>query len=125
MQPFSPDDYEDSFQVKIDNDADAAYVRLHRRPVARTERFDGSEHVMIDIDGDDHLVGVEVLGLKTTDLPIAQLANRFNLSESVIQLLKEASESIWRAGFSVAVTNGGLIPRLEWRPTRRARDLVE
>jgi uncharacterized protein YuzE len=113
MQPLSPDFTEDQLQVKIDVDADAAYIRLRRAPVARTERFEGSEAVLVDRDSGGQLIGVEILGLSTTGIPIGSLAATFGFTEHLIQQFKEANEMLWRAGMSTAASNGGLVPPME------------
>jgi uncharacterized protein YuzE len=48
--------------IEIDEEADAAYVRLSGESVARTQRI--SDDVIVDFDAHDHLVGVEVLSLR-------------------------------------------------------------
>ena len=48
--------------IEIDEEADAAYVRVRDAPVARTvELADG---IIVDFDASDEMVGTEVLGLR-------------------------------------------------------------
>jgi uncharacterized protein YuzE len=49
-------------EIEIDEQADAAYVRVAARSVERTEEI--AEGILIDFDADGELVGVEVLGLQ-------------------------------------------------------------
>jgi uncharacterized protein YuzE len=53
---------ENEYQIEIDEEADAAYVRVGRASVARTvEVADG---ILVDFDARDEMVGVEVLGVR-------------------------------------------------------------
>ena len=47
--------------IEIDDEADAAYVRVAARPVARTQEV--AEGVLVDFDADEQITGVEVLDL--------------------------------------------------------------
>lgn len=49
--------------VEIDTEATAAYIRLRKGKVVRTEPF-GSEHgfVMLDFDAEGNVLGIEVVG---------------------------------------------------------------
>jgi len=49
-------------EIEIDEEADAAYVRLGAGSVARTEEI--ADGILIDLDADGELVGVEVLDLQ-------------------------------------------------------------
>jgi len=52
---------EREYQIEIDEEADAAYVRVGRTSIARTmELADG---ILVDFDARDEMVGVEVLGV--------------------------------------------------------------
>jgi uncharacterized protein YuzE len=48
-------------QIEIDDEADAAYVRVRGTPVARTDEI--ADGVLVDFDARDKIVGVEVLGV--------------------------------------------------------------
>jgi len=55
-------DEEQRNSIEIDEEADAAYVRVRNAPVARTvELADG---IIVDFDASDEMVGTEVLGLR-------------------------------------------------------------
>lgn len=58
-------------QLKVDPKADAAYVRIANRPVARTR--EKSDQVNLDYDAKGELVGIEFLdvsdGVNLDDLP--------------------------------------------------------
>jgi uncharacterized protein YuzE len=51
-----------SFAIEIDDEADAAYVRVSAAPVAHTEEV--GEGIMVDLDVNNDLAAVEVLGLR-------------------------------------------------------------
>lgn len=91
-----------TFQVKIDFDADAAYIRLSHERIARTRRFEGSESVLVKLDANDKPVGIEILGLNT-EIPIDRLNQTFNFSEPLLTLLKSAQESLWQSAWTTGV----------------------
>ena len=54
--------HDDTYQIEIDGDADAAYVRVSNAAIARTgEVADG---IIVDFAADNAMVGVEVLDLR-------------------------------------------------------------
>ena len=57
-----------------------AYVAVTTADVVRTEQFSSS--VLIDLDGDDRLRGIEILDLTAT-VDIDGIANRYGLSAVV------------------------------------------
>jgi len=63
-------------EMRVDAAAGAAYVALTNAEVARTEQFSSS--VLIDLDGDDRLRGIELLDLTAT-VDIDGIANRYGL----------------------------------------------
>jgi uncharacterized protein YuzE len=50
------------YQIEIDEEADAAYVRVTEKPVAGTDEV--AHGIIVDFDAKDGMVGVEVLGLR-------------------------------------------------------------
>jgi uncharacterized protein YuzE len=98
-----------AFQVKIDFDADAAYLRLSHERVARTRRFDGSEAVLVKLDASGRPVGIEVIGLKT-ELPIDRLAQVYNFSDSLIIALKNFQQQLWDAAYSTGIGDALVAP---------------
>lgn len=48
--------------VEIDDQADAAYVRLSGQPVVRTAEL--ASGIMVDFDSQERVIGVEILGLR-------------------------------------------------------------
>ena len=70
--------------VEIDTEATAAYIRLRRTDVARTEPY-GAEQglVMIDFDADGEVVGIEVVGQQ-----------EFSIRELIKQVPVEASDAV-------------------------------
>jgi uncharacterized protein YuzE len=58
QEPMQTQEYE----IEIDEEADAAYIRVRGTPVARTDEM--ADGVLLDFDATDEIVGVEVLGLR-------------------------------------------------------------
>jgi uncharacterized protein YuzE len=50
-------------QIEIDEEADAAYVRISNRPIERTQEII-TDGILLDFDVDRELVRVEVLDLR-------------------------------------------------------------
>jgi uncharacterized protein YuzE len=73
------------FQIEIDHEADAAYVTIEERPIARTTELD--IHRMLDLDDTGQVVGIELLrissGVSLSGLPygseIARLLSDANI----------------------------------------------
>lgn len=93
-----------TLQLKIDVEADAAYIRLSHEHVARTRRFEGSESVLVKLDAEGKPIGIEVIGLNT-ELPLDRLAQTYNFSESLCSALKEVQQQLWQAkgGWAIGI----------------------
>ncbi|MGH3770004.1 MAG: DUF2283 domain-containing protein [Pseudonocardiaceae bacterium] len=78
---------ETAVSVKIDTEAGAAYLRLGRGQVARTVEF--TEDVYVDLDQFGVVVGIELLDLDTP-LPLDELAARFHINASALDVLMKA-----------------------------------
>lgn len=52
----------DKFSIEIDDEADAAYVRVSKAPVAQTREI--ADGILLDLDANEELAGIEVLGLR-------------------------------------------------------------
>lgn len=98
-----------TLQLKVDFDADAAYIRLSHERVAGTRRFDGSESVLVKLDAEGRPIGIEVLGLHT-ELPLDRLAQTFNFSESLIVSLKGIQDQLWQAGWATGIGEALVAP---------------
>jgi uncharacterized protein YuzE len=96
-------------EITIDVDARAAYIRLRRAAVASTKPWNEAESVIVDLDADGQLIGIEVLGLNT-EIPIHDLARTFGFSESVMVMLKEIQESLWQVAMSTTGASDALVP---------------
>ena len=66
----------------MDADAGAAYIAISDAAVARTEQF--SDSVLIDLDDDNRLRGIELLKL-TADVDIDGIANRHGPLPAVVR----------------------------------------
>ncbi|MGI9002157.1 MAG: DUF2283 domain-containing protein [Pseudonocardia sp.] len=78
---------EPGVSVRIDAEADAAYLRLGHGRVARTVEF--AEDIFVDLDEFGVVVGIELLDLETT-LPLDGLAERFRVQAATLALLVRA-----------------------------------
>jgi uncharacterized protein YuzE len=96
-------------EITIDFDARAAYIRLRRAAVASTRPWNEAESVIVDLDTDGQLIGIEVLGLNT-EIPIHDLARKFGFSESFMVTMKEIQESLWQVAMSTAGGSDALVP---------------
>ena len=53
---------QETYQIEIDEEADAAYVRVAEGAVASTREV--ADGILVDFDAEDRMLGVEVLGLR-------------------------------------------------------------
>jgi uncharacterized protein YuzE len=54
---------QETYQIEIDEEADAAYVRVTQGAIASTREV--ADGILVDFDAEDRMVGVEVLGLRS------------------------------------------------------------
>ncbi len=73
--------------LEADVEADAGYVALADRQVARTDRFDSS--VLVDVDDTGAIVGVEILSLSAV-VDVDGIAARYGLSDDLREELRDA-----------------------------------
>jgi uncharacterized protein YuzE len=71
--------------LTIDDEAEAAYLRLGPGPVARTVEF--NDAICVDLDALDVVVGVEVLDLGTK-VPLDELVAKYHINSAALALLK-------------------------------------
>ena len=95
--------------VAIDSDANAAYISLSEKPVARTRRV--TDDVNVDLDDMDVVVGIECLRL-AADLPFQRLKDEFHVHSEVIEGLRYIQPSV--AQFMTLTS----WEREEWRDAR-------
>lgn len=67
-------------EVKIDLEAKTTYIRLGYADIAHTQHFDGAESVLVDLDDEGGLIGIEILGFDT-EIPVDRLAEAYGLSD--------------------------------------------
>jgi len=72
--------------VSIDYEADAAYLTLTSKAVARTCKL--TDDVLVDLDEFDMVVGVELLSLAAL-LPVDQLITEFHVPSERLELFRE------------------------------------
>ena len=77
--------------VRVDHDADAAYIRLSDEPVRRTVEV--TPEVMVDLDEMNVAVGVEVLRLEA-EIPYSQLTTDFHVRSEVVETLRRIRPSV-------------------------------
>ena len=98
-------------EVTIDDDAQAAYILIHDAPVAHTRPFDDDESVILDIDADGTLIGIEVLGL-CTPIPIDELAREYYFPEPLIAALRSIEETLRSTEVATADFGGAVVPEM-------------
>ena len=72
-------------RVKIDHDAELAYVRFTDEPVARTVEID--EAINLDLDRFGVVIGIEFLDLDA-DIPFQRLVTEFHVRREHIEFLR-------------------------------------
>lgn len=77
--------------VEIDNELDAAYIRLSPESVKRTVEI--GEDVMVDLDEFDVVVGIEVLSLDAT-IPFSHLKDVLHVRSDVVEILRSIQPSV-------------------------------
>lgn len=81
----------DKVQVKIDREADAAYICLSDKPVVRTVEV--TDEVLIDLDEYNVAVGIEVLELGAI-IPFTRLHTEFHIHSNVVNVLRMIQPSV-------------------------------
>lgn len=87
-------------RLEIDQDAQAAYIKLRDGAVVHTESV--AQDVVVDLDEYGIVLGVEVLSL-TADIPFGVLSQRFHVHSEDIDALRRVQPSV--AGF-LSITTG-------------------
>jgi len=77
--------------LKIDGDAQAAYIKISNNPVNRTVQ--ATENVLIDLDDYDLAVGIEVLDLDAT-IPYSRLMSEFHIHSDIIDDVRAIQPTI-------------------------------
>lgn len=88
-------------RVEIDHAANASYIQLSDKPISRTRCF--NDRVIVDLDDEGVVVGIEVLGLDTP-LPLTDLEHCFHIHSSVvnaIQALRPTVGYAWKVATAV------------------------
>jgi uncharacterized protein YuzE len=80
-------------EVTIDEAAQVAYILIRDAEVAHTRPFDDEEMIILDLDADHALIGIEVLGLNTV-IPIDELAFAYHFPEPLKATLRSIQETI-------------------------------
>lgn len=71
-------------KVEVDQDADAAYIRLSECPVHRTVEV--NDMVFVDLDEFNVAIGIEVLGLGTR-LPLDEIVRNYHVRSEVCDVI--------------------------------------
>ena len=90
---------EHSITVRIDELAEAAYVRFTDHRVCRTEEFDDATNV--DLDEHGMVVGVELLDLSVS-IPFDRLSERFHIDSKAIDMLREIAACQGRVTYTAS-----------------------
>lgn len=80
-----------SIRIELDHEADAAYIVLSERPVARTRQL--TPEVLVDLDEFEVAVGIEVLGLDAS-IPFDVLVSELHIHSDVIEVIKLIRPSV-------------------------------
>ena len=81
----------DTVSFRVDNDAEAAYIRLSTELVDRTVQ--ATEDVLVDLDRHGVAVGIEVLDLDAV-IPYESLTRDFHIRSEVVDKVKTIRPSI-------------------------------
>ncbi len=87
-------------RVEVDLGVGASYIYLSDSEVAKTREF--SDSIMVDLDRNGVVVGIEILGLNTS-VPFDELARRFHIHSSVIAGLNQLRPSV---GYNIRMAFG-------------------
>lgn len=79
------------FTVRVDVEADAAYILMTDRKVARTE--DAGPSVMVDLDELGVVVGIEMLSIDAK-IPFGDLVTKYHVHTADVELLRLLQPSI-------------------------------
>lgn len=79
------------FELSIDNDADAAYIKMTNREI--TESRELGDGVIVDLDAMGIVVGIEILGIDTR-IPFQRLTDEFHVHTVDVDYLKLLQPSI-------------------------------
>jgi len=77
--------------LKIDGDAEVAYIKLSDNPVFRTVQ--ATEDVLIDLDKFSVAVGIEVLDLDAT-IPYGRLTTDFHIHSDIVDDVRAIQPTI-------------------------------
>lgn len=62
------------YSLEYDPQSDAAYIRVAKRRVSRTVEMDST--VIVDLDKENHIVGMEILNFSKTKVDLSQLITK-------------------------------------------------
>ncbi|WP_165704289.1 DUF2283 domain-containing protein [Mycobacteroides abscessus] len=88
--------------MSIDNDADAAYLKVSDDPIARTEEY--SPDVLVDLDQYGLVVGIEFLTLDM-ELNLDEFSKKHHIKSDVASLIRESTQNRW-SHFSTSMATG-------------------
>jgi len=106
------------FEVSIDNDADAAYIKMTPRSIAESREL--GDGVIVDLDDMAIVVGIEILGLETR-IPFQRLVDEFHVHTEDVKYLRALQPSI--NGFLMQFSSDGTTRSDTFRGSMNA-DLV-
>lgn len=87
--------------ITVDTIANSAYIKLSEEGVRETSTV--TDEVLVDLDQNGVVVGVEVLGLDAR-IPFTTLTEQYHVHSTVIALLQTIQPSV--GGFVSKVTQG-------------------
>lgn len=98
-----------SIRIDIDQSADAAYIRLSDKAVARTVEL--TEDVYVDLDELGVAVGVEILSLAAV-IPFARLITECHVHSSVVDIVAMIRPSVGH--FFATASEASARPQPAW-----------
>lgn len=84
-------------KLDVDVDANACYIRLSEDDIAATEEFDQAGSILVDLDSNREVVGIEILGTGTK-IPLTDLEHRYHIRQersAVLNMLLPSIEQAW------------------------------
>lgn len=108
---------ESRITVRIDELAEAAYIRFNDNRVQRTEEFDDATNV--DLDEHGMVVGVELLDLSAS-VPFGRLVERYHIASKIIKMLEQIAAGQDRTTYTASDqphphTMGSISPKASLR----------
>lgn len=94
--------------LELDEDADAAYLKVGTGEVVQTVEY--NESIMIDLDAYGMVVGIEILGGGSVEIPVDDLVSKYHIRSAVADLLQRMDSEVASRSVASANRNPGMQP---------------